>query len=54
MSGATGDGERYIVNGVYQQIRGFMNGKPIEVLRRTAPMSKLAAPDPAVLNAQIK
>jgi Toxin co-regulated pilus biosynthesis protein Q len=54
VTGATADGERYIVNGVPQQIRGFMNGKPITVVRGTPPVPKPAAPDPAVVNAQIK
>lgn len=53
VTGATADGERYIVNGVPQQIRGFMNGKPITVVRGTPPAPKPAAPDPAVVNAQI-
>lgn len=54
VTGATADGERYIVNGVPQEIRGFMNGKPITVVRGTPPIPKPAAPDPAVVNAQIK
>lgn len=54
VTGATADGERYIVNGVPQQIRGFMNGKPITVVRGTPPTPKPAGPDPAVVNAQIK
>lgn len=54
VTGATADGERYIVNGVPQQIRGFMNGKPITVVRGTPPIPKPAMPDPAVVNAQIK
>lgn len=54
VTGATADGERYIVNGVPQQIRGFMNGKPITVVRGTPPVPTPAAPDPALVNAQIK
>lgn len=54
VTGATADGERYIVNGVPQQIRGFMNGKPITVVRGTPPVPKPVAPDPAVVNAKIK
>lgn len=54
VTGATADGERYIVNGVPQQIRGFMNGKPITVVRGTPPIPKPAVPDPVVVNAQIK
>lgn len=54
VTGATADGERYIITGVPQQIRGFMNGKPITVVRGTPPLPKPVAPDPAVVNAQIK
>lgn len=54
VTGATADGERYIVNGVPSQIRGFMNGKPITVVRGTPPVAKPATPDPAVVSAQIK
>ena len=54
VTGATADGERYIVNGVPHQIRGFMNGKPITVVRGTPPLPKPTAPDPAAVNAQIK
>lgn len=54
VTGATADGERYIVNGVPSQIRGFMNGKPITVVRGTPPIPKPVGPDPAVVNAQIK
>lgn len=54
VTGATADGERFIVNGVPPQIRGFMNGKPITVVRGTPPIPKPVAPDPAVVNAQIK
>lgn len=54
VTGATADGERFIVNGVPQQIRGFMNGKPITVVRGTPPVPKPVTPDPAVVNAQIK
>lgn len=51
---ATADGERYIVNHVSQQIHGFVNGKVITVVHGTVPLSKPTAPDPAVVNAQIK
>lgn len=54
VTGATAEGERYIVTGVPQQIRGFMNGKPITVVRGTPPAPKPPIPDPAVVNAQIK
>ena len=54
VTGATADGERCIMDGVPQQIRGFMNSKQITVVRVTPPIPKPAAPDPAVVNAQIK
>lgn len=54
VSGATADGEFFIVKGVPSSIRGFMNGKPITVVRGTPPIPKPVAPDPAVVNAQIK
>jgi hypothetical protein len=54
VTGATADGERYIVDGVPQQIRGFMNGKPITIVRGIPPLPKPAAPDAAAVNAQIK
>lgn len=54
VTGATADGERYIVAGVPQQIRGFMNGKPITVVRGFPPAPKSATPDVAAVAAQIK
>jgi hypothetical protein len=54
VTGATADGERYIVAGVPQQIRGFMNGKPITVVRGFPPAPKPATPDVAAVTAQIK
>lgn len=53
--GATADGERYIVNGVPQQIRGFLNGKPITVVRGRPP-SPVPPPAPSAseVNAKIK
>jgi hypothetical protein len=36
VTGATADGERYIVDGVPMQIRGYMNGKPTTVGRGTS------------------
>lgn len=50
--GATADGERYIVNGVPQQIRGFLNGKPITVVRGRPPAPP--PPAPSEVNAKIK
>lgn len=54
VTGATADGEFFIVRGVPMSIRGFMNGKPITVVRGFPPAPKPAAPDPVVVNAQIK
>jgi hypothetical protein len=54
VNGATADGEFYIVRGVPASIRGFMNGRPITVVRGTPPAPKPVQPDPAVVNAQIK
>jgi len=54
VTGATADGEFFIIKGVPMSIRGFMNGKPITVFRGTPPAPKPPAPDPAVVNAQIK
>lgn len=54
VTGATADGERFIVNGVPQQIRAFFNGKPITVIRGTPPVPKPATPSPADVSAKIK
>lgn len=54
VSGATADGEFFIVKGVPSSIRGFMNGKPITVVRGLPPAPRPAAPDPAVVDARIK
>ena len=54
VTGATADGERYIVNGVPHQIRGFMNGKAITVVRGSPPVHQKAIPDTAVVNERIK
>jgi hypothetical protein len=54
VTGATADGERFIVNGVPQQIRGFFNGKPITVIRGTPPVPKPATPSAADVSAKIK
>lgn len=37
VTGATADGEFYIIKGVPQQIRAFLNGKAISVIRGTPP-----------------
>lgn len=47
VTGATADGERYIVNGIPARIRGFMNGRPITVTRGVPPEPKPAATVPA-------
>ncbi|CAN7642298.1 TcpQ domain-containing protein [Massilia sp. LjRoot122] len=54
VTGATADGEFFIVKGVPTQIRGFMNGKPITVVRGVPPAPTSAAPDPSVVNGKIK
>ncbi len=59
VTGATADGELYIVKGVPSQIKGFMNGKPITVLRGTAPMPEPKAKpnvqaDPVMVRAELK
>lgn len=55
VTGATADGERYIVNGVPRQIPGFMNGKPITVVRGLPPVPKAPVkPDTAAVSEQIK
>jgi len=54
VTGATADGERYIVNGVPSQIKGFMNGKPITVVRGFPPIAKPPVPDATAVNEQIK
>lgn len=55
VTGATADGERYIVNGVPRQIPGFMNGKPITVVRGLPPVPKAPPrPDSAAVGEQIK
>lgn len=55
VTGATADGERYIVAGVPEQIRGFMNGKPITVMRGVPPKPVPAVkPEPTKVNAELK
>lgn len=54
VSGATADGEFFIVKGVPSSIRGFMNGKPITVVRGLPPAPRPVTPDPAVVDARIK
>jgi hypothetical protein len=54
VTGATADGEFFIVRGVPTSIRGYMNGKPITVVRGTPPVYRPIQPDPAMVNAQIK
>ena len=54
VSGATADGEFFIVKGVPSSIRGFMNGKPITVVRGLPPAPRPVTPDPGVVDARIK
>lgn len=55
VTGATADGEWYIVNGVPRQILGFLNGKAITVVRGIPPAPKAPVrPDSAVVSEQIK
>jgi hypothetical protein len=54
VTGATADGEFYIVRGVPETIRGHMNGRPITVVHGAAPVIRPMPADPAALNAQIK
>lgn len=54
VTGATADGEFFIVKGVPASIRGFMNGKPITIVRGTAPVFRPAQPDPKTVNAELK
>lgn len=59
VTGATADGERFIVNGVPHRIRGFINDKPITVVRgippafRPAPADATAAAARPVIGAPI-
>lgn len=54
VTGATADGEFFIVTGVPGSIRGFMNGKPIMIVRGTAPVFRPVAPDGKTVDAEIK
>lgn len=54
VTGATADGEFFIVKGVPGSIRGYMNGKPITILRGTPPTFRSAPADPKVLNSELK
>lgn len=54
VTGATADGEFYIVKGVPSQIKGYFNGKSITVLRGLPPPAAPAKPDASALSAQIK
>ena len=53
VTGATADGEFFIVKGVPATIRGFMNGKPITIVRGTAPVMRPAA-DPKTMSTELK
>jgi hypothetical protein len=54
VTGATADGEFFIVKGVPNSIRGFMNGKPITILRGLAPTYRPTAPDSKTVSAELK
>jgi hypothetical protein len=54
VSGATADGEFFIVRGVPSSIRGFMNGKPITIVRGTPPALPPVPADPKAVNAELK
>lgn len=54
VTGATADGEFFIVKGVPASIRGFMNGKPITIVRGTPPAYRPAPVDPKTVNAELK
>lgn len=54
VTGATADGEFFIVKGVPTSIRGFMNGKPITIVRGTPPAYRPAPADPKIVNAELK
>lgn len=52
ITGATADGNFYIISGIPSTIRGFMNGKPITVLRGAPPVIAKPSP-PAISQAEI-
>lgn len=54
VTGATADGEFFIVKGVPASIRGFMNGRPITIVRGTPPALRTAPADPKAVNAELK
>jgi len=54
VSGATADGDMFIVHGVPGTIRGYLNGKPITIVRGAPPAIKPLPPDAAVVNAKLK
>lgn len=54
VKGATADGEFFIVKGVPSTIRGFMNGKPITVVRGTPPIMRTVSSDASEVSAQIQ
>jgi hypothetical protein len=53
VTGATADGEFFIVKGLPASIRGFMSGKPITIVRGTPPAIRPSA-DPKTVNAELK
>lgn len=54
VSGATADGDMFIVHGIPGTIRGYLNGKPITIVRGAPPAIKPVPPDAAVVNAKLK
>jgi hypothetical protein len=53
ITGATVDSMFFIVNGLPTKINGFMNGKPISIVRGSAPPAPAAAADKATIAARI-
>lgn len=54
VSGATADGDMFIVHGIPGTIRGYLNGKPITIVRGAPPAIKPVPPDASVVNAKLK
>lgn len=54
VTGATADGEYFIVKGTPPTIRGFLNGKPITVVRGIPAAPKPPVPDTAAINARLE
>lgn len=54
VSGATADGDMFIVHGVPGTIRGYLNGKPITIIRGAPPAIKPVPLDAAAVKAKLK